>query len=58
MHDGQDMAARFFRGLFGAWDLHEVNGGWVAVPKGTPVFAGGTLTEVAWQISEHAGRTR
>jgi hypothetical protein len=44
-----------FRGLYGGgYDLHTVNGVHVAVPKGTPVFAGATLSEVAWQISEHA----
>jgi hypothetical protein len=48
------LAARFFRGLYGAYDLHSVRGVYVVVPEGTPVFAGATLTEVAWQISEHA----
>ena len=48
------LAARFFRGLYGAYDLHSVRGVYVVVPEGTPVFAGTTLTEVAWQISEHA----
>jgi len=44
-----------FRRLYGSdYDLHSVGGVHVAVPKGTPVFAGATLSEVAWQISEHA----
>jgi hypothetical protein len=43
-----------FTGLYGGYDLHEVNGVRIAVPKGTPVFAGPTLSDVAWQISEHA----
>lgn len=32
------MAARFFRGLFGAYDLHEVHGVYVAVPTVTVSF--------------------
>lgn len=40
-----ELAARFFRGLFEAWDLHEIRGVHLAVPKGTPVLAGGTLSE-------------
>ena len=44
-----------FRRLYGSdYDLHSVGGVHVAVPKGTPVFAGATLSEIAWQISEHA----
>jgi hypothetical protein len=31
-----ELAARFFRGLFDAWDLHEVHGVHVAVPKALP----------------------
>jgi len=54
--DPAELTARFFRGLFDAYDLHSVRGVHVVVPKGTPVFAGTTLTEVAWQISEHARR--
>jgi len=49
-----DLTVRFFRGLYGAYDLYSVRGVYVVVPVGTPVFAGTTLTEVAWQISEHA----
>ncbi len=51
MRDGgtpQDMAARFFRALFDDWDLHEIRGVYVAVPKGTPWFAGATLRDVSW----------
>ncbi len=43
-----------FRRLYGHdYDLHTVHGVHVAVPKGTAVFAGATLSEVAWQISQH-----
>jgi len=51
-----DIAARLFRALFNDWDLQEVRGGWVAVPKGTPWAAGATLRDISWQIAEH-GRT-
>jgi hypothetical protein len=54
MRDGdtaRDMAARFFRALFDAYDLHEEHGVYVAVPKGTPCFAGATLGDISWQIA-------
>jgi hypothetical protein len=47
------MAARFFRALFDSYDLHEVRGVYVAVPKGTPWFAGATLRDISWQIAGH-----
>jgi hypothetical protein len=44
-----------FRRLYGGgYDLHSVRGIYVVVPEGTSVFAGTTLAEVPWQISEHA----
>ncbi len=46
-----DLAARLFRALYEGFDLHTADGTHVAVPKGTPCFAGSTLSEVAWQIS-------
>ncbi len=48
-----DIAARLFRALFDDWDLHEVRGAWVAVPKGTPWLAGPTLHDVSRQIAGH-----
>ncbi len=48
-----DIAARLFRALFDDWDLHEVRGAWVAVPKGTPWLAGPTLRDVSGQIAGH-----
>ena len=46
-----DLAARLFRALYKGFDLHTVGGIHMAVPKGTPCFAGRSLSEVAWQIS-------
>jgi len=54
--DPGELTARFFRGLYRAYDLHQVEGIHVAVPKGTPCFASPSLGEVARQISQHAGR--
>ncbi len=48
--------ARFFRGLYRAWDLHSVEGIHVAVPKGTAFLAARTLTELARQIGDHTAR--
>jgi hypothetical protein len=52
-----DLAERLFERLYERYDLLLIEGTNVAVPKdGTiPVFTG-TLTEIAWQISEHASR--
>lgn len=49
------LAERLFERLYERYDLLLIEGTNVAVPKdGTiPVFTG-TLTEIAWQISEHA----
>jgi hypothetical protein len=51
------LAERLFERLYERYDLLLIEGTNVAVPKdGTiPVFTG-TLTEIAWQISEHASR--
>jgi hypothetical protein len=49
-----ELLNRVFTGLYGAYELHELDGVRVAVPRGTPVFAGPTLSDVARQISEHA----
>ena len=49
------LAERLFERLYERYDLLLIEGTNVAVPKdGTiPVFTG-TLTEIAWQIAEHA----
>jgi hypothetical protein len=44
---------RIFRALYDDFDLHILGFGYVAVPKGTPVFTGHRLSEIAWQISQH-----
>jgi hypothetical protein len=51
--DPGELAARFFRGLYQAWDLHSVEGVHVAVPKGTAFLAARSLAEIARQIGEH-----
>ncbi len=49
------LAERLFERLYERYELLLIEGTNVAVPRdGTiPVFTG-TLTEIAWQISEHA----
>ncbi len=54
--DPAELTVRLFRGLYQAYDLHQVEGIHVAVPKGTPCFASPSLGEVARQISDHATR--
>jgi len=41
-----DLAALLFRALYKGFDLHTAGGIHVAVPKGTPCFAGSSLSEV------------
>lgn len=48
-----DLTARVFRALYAQFDLHTVSGTHIAVPKGTPCFAGRSLGEVARRISDH-----
>lgn len=50
------LPARFFRGLYRAWDLHCIDGIHVAVPKGTAFLAARTLAELASQIGDHTAR--
>ncbi len=51
--DPDELAARFFRALYQAYDLHQVEGIHVVVPAGTPCFAGRSLGAIARQISQH-----
>ena len=51
--DGDDLTARVFRALYQAHDLHSVAGVHVAVPNGSPCFAGPSPGEAARQISDH-----
>ncbi len=46
------MTARVFRALYAGFDLHTVGGTHIAVPKGTPCFAGHSLGDIARQISD------
>ncbi len=46
-----DLAARLFRALYEGFDLHTVGGAHVAAAKGSPFFAGPTLSAIALQIS-------
>jgi len=54
--DPAGLTARFFRGLYQAYDLHLVDGIGIVVPKGTPCFAGRSLAGIARQISERVGQ--
>jgi len=54
--DPAELTARLFRGLYQAYDLHQVDGIHVVVPKGTPCFAGRSLADLARQISQHPGQ--
>lgn len=48
-----ELTARVFRALYGAYDLHSVEGVHVVVPRGTPCFTGSSLGDVTRQISDH-----
>ena len=47
----KDLTARVFRALYDQFDLHVSGGTHIAVPKGTPLFTGPTIGEIARQIS-------
>jgi hypothetical protein len=49
------LTVRIFTGLFTDYDLHNVTSGYIAVPRGTPMFTGASLGEVARQISKASG---
>jgi hypothetical protein len=51
-----ELTARVFRALYGAYDLHSVEGLHVVVPRGTPCFASPSLGDIARQISDHEQR--
>lgn len=54
--DRDELTARMFRALYGAYDLHSVEGLHVVVLPGTPCFAGPSLGDIARQISDHEQR--
>jgi hypothetical protein len=47
----QDLTARLFRALYPEYDLHDLAGTYLALPKGTPCYAAPALGEIARQIS-------
>jgi hypothetical protein len=49
------LTARIFAGLFTDYDLHNIPSGYIALPKGTPMFTGASLGEVARRISKASG---
>ena len=52
-----ELTPRVFRTLYADFDLHTVGSMHVAVPRGTPWFAGPSLGEIARQISDTSIRT-
>jgi hypothetical protein len=49
-----DLTARVFRALYPEFDLHALDGTYLAVPAGTPCFTAPAIGEVARQISTQA----
>jgi hypothetical protein len=48
-----DLTPRIFRALYRDFDLLTIGMMHVVTPKGTPVFAGESLGQIARQISDH-----
>jgi hypothetical protein len=48
-----ELTARVFRALYAEYDLRTVQGIHIAVPRGTPWFAGSSLGDIARRISQH-----
>jgi hypothetical protein len=49
----EDLTARVFRALYPEFDLHDLAGTYLALPKGTPCFTAPAIGEIARQISGH-----
>jgi hypothetical protein len=47
----RDLTARVFRALFTDLDLRTIGSTHIAVPKGTPWFAAGNLSDLARQVA-------
>jgi hypothetical protein len=47
----EDLTARVFRALYPEYDLHDLAGTYLALPKGTPCFTAPAIGEIARQIS-------
>jgi len=53
-HSGpDDLTPRIFRALYPDFDLLTIGVTHVVTPKGTPVFTGDSLGQIARQISDH-----
>ena len=48
-----DMTPRIFRALYESFDLLTIGLIHIVTPKGTPVFIGDSLGQIARQISDH-----
>jgi hypothetical protein len=49
----EDLTARVFRALYPGFDLHDLAGIYLALPKGTRCFTAPAIGEIARQISGH-----
>jgi hypothetical protein len=47
----EDLTARVFRALYPQYDLHDLTGIFLALPKGTPCYTAPAIGELARQIS-------
>ena len=54
----RDLAARLFRALYAGFELHALGGMHVAVPRGTPWYAGRNLSEAAPRSASCCPRDR
>jgi hypothetical protein len=52
----EDLTTRVFRALYPGYDLHDLAGTYLALPKGTPCFTAPILGEIARQISSREHR--
>ena len=51
-----DLTPRIFRALYQSFDLLTIGVIHIVTPKGTPVFIGDSLGQIARQISDHETR--
>lgn len=51
--DRDDLTPRIFRALYQDFDLLTIGVVHIVTPKGTPVFIGDSLGQIARQISDH-----
>ncbi len=48
-----DLTPRVFRALYAGYDLHAIGGTHIAVPAGTPWYAGPSIAAIGRQISQY-----